>query len=135
MGDGVKKGWRRVGIVLSVIWFVAFGSYLWSSGVSSMGQFHRQQLEGCYQILTADNEALQYIQKPEERDKRQATYWAKFQKCQVEAGNFFTRQFNEQKAAIPLLLAIDLGTILIAWLLIWFVVVVLRWVGKGFASA
>lgn len=24
------KGWRRIGIVLSVIWFLGFGVYLWA---------------------------------------------------------------------------------------------------------
>jgi hypothetical protein len=57
----MKKGWKRIGIVLSVIWFVAFGGYLWSNGISSMDAFHRRQIESCYSILSAENESLQYI--------------------------------------------------------------------------
>ncbi len=98
-----------------------------------MGAFHRQQLEGCYSILNAENESLQYIPKPEDRDKRQSANWAKYQKCQTAAGDFFTRQFDEQKAAIPLLVGIDLATILVGWLLAWFVVVIVRWIGRGLA--
>jgi hypothetical protein len=135
MANGGKKGWRRIGIVLSVLWFIGFGGFLWTNGVGHISEFHRGQLEGCYRILNADNESLQYIQKSEDRDKRQSANWTKYQRCQTEAGNFFQHEFDEQKRAIPLLIAIDLGAALLGWILVWFIVLIRRWIKRGFTSA
>jgi hypothetical protein len=46
------RGWRRIGVVLSVLWFVGFGAWLWISSISEHNAFYRLQLHNC-----ADSEA------------------------------------------------------------------------------
>lgn len=46
------RGWRRIGIVLSVIWFVGFGGYMWKSEVSpavSVSTYYRLAKSMAYQ--------------------------------------------------------------------------------------
>jgi hypothetical protein len=44
------KGWRRIGIVLSVLWFVGFGFWLWSSETNRHYEFYKGQLSTCYAV-------------------------------------------------------------------------------------
>jgi hypothetical protein len=52
--------------------------------------FHRWQLDVCNLILNIDNEALQYIGKQEDWDKKQTANWTKYEKCHSEAGAFLS---------------------------------------------
>jgi len=45
------RGWKRIGIVVSVLWFFGFGLWMWSSEISRIGNFYRWQLEGCSSLL------------------------------------------------------------------------------------
>jgi len=81
---------QRIGIVLSVIWFIGFAGYIWIYSVRDASDFHRWQLDVCNSILNMDNEALQYIGKQEDRDKKQTASWTKYEKCQSEAGAFLS---------------------------------------------
>jgi hypothetical protein len=42
------RGWRRIGIVLSVIWFIGFGGYVWTSEVRHISDYYEFQLKMCY---------------------------------------------------------------------------------------
>jgi len=58
-----------------------------------------------------DNEALQYIGKQEDRDKRETANRTKHEKCQSEATAFFYELAPNYKG-IPILLAVDFGIVL-----------------------
>jgi hypothetical protein len=128
------RGWRRIGVVLSVIWFIGFGDYIWVSEVGRIGEFYRWQLETCGKILSNANDGLQYIAKQEEREKRQSENRAKYKECQDSASSFHGSSNADLRKGIPLLLAVDLGTVAFGWLVVWLVTLVVRWVQRGFAS-
>ncbi len=109
MGTNHVMGWRRIGIVMSVIWFIAFGGYQWTSSVQHNGDVYRSQLGKCKEILDAD--------------------WTKYEKCRAAAEN----ESDQLYKGIPILLFLDLLTIAIGWALAWNVVLVVRW-SRDFAA-
>ena len=123
------RGWRLIGIVLSVIWFVGFGGFLWTGEVERIGNFFTWQLRTCKAILDADDEGLSL----EEYRKRHDEHWKKYESCQDRASVFFSSQHRKLRQSIPILLA-DAATVLIGWLAVWGIVAVVRWVNRGFAS-
>src|SRR5262249_7324454 len=128
---GTLNGWQRIGIVVSTIWFIGFGAFIWTDTVRQNGEFYGSSLRMCTLILNANNEGLQYIGKQDERDKRQSANWAKYEKCQKDAEAFLNREYEEAKSGIPLLLAIYVGTVLGGWLVVWMFVCITRWVKQG----
>src|SRR5262249_60983052 len=133
MGSG--RGGRRIGIVLSVIWFITFGAYFWSLEFGRQKGFYRSQLEICNRILRADNVGLEYIIKPDEREKRRLANWKTHQDCQNRALAFFSAEFDElRQKGILIVLAVDAATILVGWLVVWGLVSTVRRIGQGFAQ-
>ena len=133
MGSG--RGWRRIGIVLSAIWFIAFGAYVWSLEFGRQKDLYRSQLEICNRILRADNGGLEYIIKPDEREKRRLANWKTHQECQNKALAFFSAGFDElRQKGILIVLAVDVATILVGWLVVWGLVSTVRRIGRGFAQ-
>jgi hypothetical protein len=128
------KGWRRIGIVLSVIWFIVFGGYLWTSANTHISDFYKWRLNVCYDIWTTANESLPYA-KPGEADVKYKDTSTKLEQCTKEASDFFMQQAKGNEDGIPLLIGVDLATVVVGWLIVWFVVVIVRWIGRGFASA
>ena len=41
------RGWRRIGIVLSVIWFLGFGVFLWETSLNDLVRPYAYQLKQC----------------------------------------------------------------------------------------
>jgi hypothetical protein len=118
--------------VISVIWFIGFGGFIWSSEVRRIVDFLGWQLRTCVTILNMDNESLQYTKTREEREKKQAEIWAKYERCRKEASDFHGREADNLFKGIPILLAIDLCSIGLGWLVVWVVVLIVRWVHRGF---
>jgi hypothetical protein len=135
MSTNHAKGWRRIGIALSVIWFVGYGGYMWFWSTGHNADFYGSQLRMCYAILDVDNETLQYTRTDEERGKKAVENQAKFEKCRSDAEKLFLSAAGQMYRGIPILLGIDLMTVGIGWLLAWFAVLLVRWVRRGFASA
>src|SRR5262245_56311852 len=110
------NGWQRIGVVLSVIWFVGFGWFMWTSTVRSELDFYGNQLRWCKILLDTDNDALQHIPSPQEREKRQAANWAKYENCQKEARSQFDQTMSTAKASFVItLLAVDAASIVAGW--------------------
>jgi len=130
------RGWRRVGIVLSVIWFVGFAAFIWVLDMRDKSDFLGHQLHFCGLILDTDTESLQYFKDDGERQKKDSANWTKYHDCQAKAQAFFIADAERGHGAtgIALLFGVDLATVLISWLVTWLVVLVVRWVGRGFAS-
>jgi hypothetical protein len=135
MGTNHARGWRRIGIVVSVIWFIAFGGYVWSDSTRHNVDFYEFQLRMCNAIWEVANESLQSARTPEERDKRSSENRAKYEKCNADAKTLFFSQADQLYRSIPILLGVDLATIAVGWALVWFVVFIARWIRRGFASA
>src|SRR6187397_2537835 len=79
------KGWRRVGIVVSVIWFLGFGFYVWNHELESHSDFYMFETRNCTRLLDMANENLQYARTQEERDRRFAENFAKHRACDEKA--------------------------------------------------
>jgi hypothetical protein len=95
----------------------------------------------CSDTWDTENESLNYIQDPTERDKRETANRAKYDQCNEEAGKFYAVQIGENAGrhhwglAMGLLIGVDLLTIGIAWLLAWLTISVVHWVRRGFHQA
>jgi hypothetical protein len=126
------NGWERIGIVVSIIWFIGFGVFIWTDTVRRNVEFHGNSLRMCKLILDTNNQSLQYIGKQDERNQRQSANWAKYEKCQKDADAFLDREMETAKSGIPLLLTIDVGTIVVGWFVVWMFVSIIRWVKRGF---
>ena len=129
------RGWKRIGIVVSVLWFFGFGLWMWSSEISRIGNFYRWQLEGCSSLLHIQMKGLDAVTNAEVRERRLAEYLAKEKACQAKAAELHREQSDGLFGkGIAILLAIDLGVIVFGWLVVWLVVSVVRWVRRGFAE-
>jgi hypothetical protein len=134
-------GWRRIGIVGSVIWFVSFALILWTSETGRISDFYGFQLRHCKTILDMATEGLgnrpilDSKEKIDEYDRRWEANWAKYEKCQEEAREFYRREAGDSVKGIPILLAIDFGSVGLGWLIAWLIARVVRWVHRGFALA
>ena len=104
---------------------------MWNSEVQSIGDLYRSQLRTCKLILDASDDSLSL----EEFHKRSPTNWANYRSCQDSALVFFSSQAAELRKGIPILLALNAATVFVAWLIVWGIVAVVRWINRGFASA
>jgi hypothetical protein len=132
---GVRKlnGWQRIGIVVSIIWFIGFGAFIWNDQLRQDSESQANDAEVCRLILNANNESLPYIENQGERHKKESANWAEYEMCEKSSRVFFARQREVATSGIPLFLAIDLGTVLFGWLVVWMFVRITRWVTRGFA--
>ena len=121
------NGWQRIGIVLSIVWFIGFAAFIWSYSVGRTGDFYGHQLDLCKAILDMNNEDVAAS------DPRWAINWANYEKCNDQARELFYSLSDENRRGIPLLLGVDLGIIAFGWLVVWLAVVVVRWIRRGFA--
>jgi hypothetical protein len=138
MNTNHARGWRRIGIVASVIWFIAFGAYLWRDGNQRHADSYTSSREMCSLELDTLNKSLgPRLGNPnlKEYDRKFAENLANFEKCNAYTDKVFLSQADEFFKNIPILLGVDLATIAIGWALVWFVVVVVRWVRRGFTPA
>lgn len=129
------SGWRRIGIVLSVIWFVGFGGFLWIASVNHNAGLYGLRLRMCDAILDADNEALQHITKQGDRALKAFDNSMTREKCGSDAEKVFLDRDEQLYRGIPILLGVDFATVIVGWLIVWVVISIFRWISRGFASA
>jgi hypothetical protein len=134
------SGWQRIGVILSVIWFIGFAGYIWHADRKEKAAFYVSQLNVCSEIWETENESLKYIQDPKERDKREAANRAKYDQCNDKAEKFYAVQigdggWGQWALGWGLLIGVDLLTIGIGGLLAWLTISVARWVRRGFHQA
>jgi TRAP-type C4-dicarboxylate transport system permease small subunit len=113
MVANLGRGWRRIGIVLSVIWFIGFGGYLLADSWRTVKRAYSSEFQKCSSPNAVEP----------------------WRKCWDEVADRHWRAQEENFRNVPLLLAIDLGTILFGWLVIWGIVGVARRINRGSASA
>ena len=123
--------WQRVAIVLSVLAFVGMGLYAWVFEARQRDHFYLLQLSMCNATLQMENDLLRDIGKEEDRDKRQAAVQAENESCKSEAPATLRKSFHASLERMPLFLATVLGLIVLAWLIEWFVVEIVRWIKRG----
>jgi hypothetical protein len=131
------KGWRRIGIILSVIWFLGFGVFLWRLLVDELVATYSYSLQNCRLLEDSANNGLQYFPY-EKREKRQAEISALDSKCRSDAKLEFDRTLKQRGgdgwlAAFTVIY--DLISIALGWLIVWGCVALGRWVHRGFTTA
>jgi hypothetical protein len=52
------RGWRRIGIILSVIWFLGFGVYLWSEAVAEADRLRSLRADNCFSAKERSSDRL-----------------------------------------------------------------------------
>jgi hypothetical protein len=114
---------------------IGAGLYIWMDGAHEINKFYSYQLRMCFAIEDSANDSLQYIQDPAQRERRATENKAQEKKCAADAAELFHKEFDEQYRALPVLLGVDVFSVAVGWLLIWFVVGVVKWVRRGFVSA
>jgi hypothetical protein len=106
------RGWRRIGVVLSVIWFVGFGGWMFFSEIGK----HNDRLDTSLSIC----------------NHRYDTARELLQECYARATDTHTRLVREFYSGVPFLFLIDAATVGLFWLLAGIVFAVGRWVAAGF---
>jgi hypothetical protein len=117
------RGWRRLGIVLSVIWFVGFFGWMWSHAADEATLVYRMSSSTCYHRYGSSTS--------------QELDMAKYDVCAAEASAKLRTDYNAVRnfSSAGIVIAVDLALILLGWLIVWGIVAVVRWVARGFASA
>ena len=98
----------RIGIVLSVIWFVGFAGYGWFSGIHRMDDLYRLDLQACLENF----------------DKTQNE--TNYEYCIDAATELYHNRSIDYKERIPKFLAVDFGVIALGWSIVLFGVVIAR---------
>jgi hypothetical protein len=113
------KGWRRIGVVLSVLWFVGFG---WWLRVADFDYAKKVAgYEQCSLAYDLERNAPDFGNHIHETIE-------KFNDCNKQAGALF-RSIATPWWAIIVMDAFSVGAL---WALAWIVFVVGRWVAAGF---
>jgi hypothetical protein len=111
--------WRRIGIGVSIVWFIGFAWFLWPTKDEQDYDF----LAICNSRLTSDNKKLPFFEK-EERDKWQARNLAKYEECRSHAKVLFERQLAIDKKGV---LWVCFVTVVFGWLFAWCMIGFVWW--------
>jgi hypothetical protein len=112
-------GWRRLGIVVSIIWFFGWACfYFWIS--RNEGSYSDEYSEYCNSSSNEQTQALQQIETTKDnRAKIQAKILAAHEKCQRQADALFWRQRAMAKKDARWVLAVDFFSVLFGWFFVW----------------
>ena len=112
------RGWRRIGIIVSVIWFFGFGVFLWNKFVEDAVAPYAQDLQICsaieqysddfWQANARNSEELSESCKPVKTSTRSAH----------QKRNCNGKVSDRQTACSVAVLVIDLVTIASGWLIV-----------------
>jgi hypothetical protein len=82
----VMRGWRRIGIIVSVIWFFGFGVFLWNKFVEDAVAPYAQDLQICSAIEQYSDDFWQANARNSEElgEKLQASQ-DQYEKCASKA--------------------------------------------------
>jgi len=124
-------GWQRIGVIISIVWFLGWGAFLWIDAVNQNANLFKVQFGICMQV---HDDAIGLL-RPAEKNYRERSEQIEsdFKRCKDKAENLFIKQAANNRADIPILLAVDFGSVVIGWLIVWGMVGMARWVRRGFA--
>jgi hypothetical protein len=110
------NGWHRIGIVVSVIWFIGFA---WSS------LYQETRVKEKYGECLHISEMAEG--RVDEKVEKCLAEWQRLDKSILaDLGKIGVMDKR-------ILLAIDFGTVILGWLIVWCGIVVIRWIRRGFA--
>jgi len=91
---------QRIGVIVSVIWFLGFGFYLWNSAIRQNEDWYSGELQICMMMNSS-------------ADERQ---------CSADSERVFLSQVENNEKGLPLLAGIDLAAVGFGWLCTWIVI-------------
>jgi hypothetical protein len=125
----VMKGWRRIGIVLSVIWFFGFGAYLINHTTEL--EIFNMGYDNCYAIY---RHAVEHAEERGMQEKWMPDIEAQLQECTKKVTLDYERTRPSEYVTLAKIIVFNLITIALAWLVAWGCVAVGRWVYRGFTT-
>ena len=129
------KGWRRIGIIASVIWFFGFGVLLWNQFVEGAVAPYAQDLKICSAIEQYSDEFWQAnARDSEELSEKLQVNQDEYEKCASKAKLQWESERSLDSMLATAVLVIDLVTIALGWLIARGCVAFGRWVHRGFAA-
>jgi hypothetical protein len=129
------KGWRRIGIIASVIWFFGFGVLLWNQFVEGAVAPYAQDLKICSAIEQYSDEFWQAnARDSEELSEKLQVNQDEYEKCASKAKLQWESERPSDSVLAIAVLVIDSVTIALGWLIVWGSVALGRWVYRGFAA-
>jgi hypothetical protein len=126
------RGWRRIGIILSVAAFFPLGLFIWRQPISQSERSYRERTEVCLHSLRRSEEVT-----PRQRatDPIENPDFRKYTHCFMEAWEDYRRSDRPDDATrLLIVVAIDLVLIGFGWLIAWGCIALGRWVHRGFAA-
>jgi hypothetical protein len=104
----------RIGIILSVLWFIGFGAYVWLSSTQRLNYLYSHDLAVCSQTFdTALNSG-------------------NYEYCLQDARELYLNRVDNYKGRIPRFLAIDFGVAAFAWSVALLGIVITRLIRRAF---
>ena len=106
------KGWRRIGIIVSVIWFLGFGVFLWNQYVEDAVAPYARDLKTCSAIEKYSDEFWQAnARNSEELSEKLQVNQDEYEKCASKAKLQWESERPSDSIAIVAVPVIDLVTI------------------------
>jgi hypothetical protein len=126
--------WRRLGVVLSVLWFIGFGGWMWWiwGGKDVRGESFWNGMQWCQtqrKVITSSTpDWLQDRIHGEANDCLDQNF-----KRHYQDSTPFDGKYHTETPWSPILL-FDIASIALAWLLAWIIIRTARWVIAGAAT-
>ena len=112
-------GWKRIGVVLSVIWFLGFGVFMCIGTLQKLDAESARALGYCFDHVGGEDD-----------HKDDAAINAAYEKClALRWSNHPIKTLSTAGLAI---LGINLAIIGLGWLIVWGCVLVVPWIRRGF---
>jgi hypothetical protein len=121
---------RRIGVAVSVLWFVGFAWFLWPAPDDPLINDYSR---ACTGQLNSDRDELQSVQ-PDLQEAFRARSLANYNKCETRAKVLFIRQAARNKRYKGWVVSFDLFTIIVAWGTTWSVMVMIKWAKRTFLN-
>ena len=114
------RGWRRIGIIVSVIWFFGFGVFLWNRFVEDAVAPYAQDLQICSAIEQYSDDFWQAnARNSEELSEKLQANQDQYEKCASKAKLQWESERPSDSVLAVTVLVIDLVTIALGWLIVW----------------
>jgi len=123
------RGWCWLGAVVSLLWLVGLGGWLWMSSAGDRDEWYAIQLQRCYSSNDINREKLRLDN--EQYDQKITDISREYYFCTERAKAIFDRQMDEIRFHIRNVMAVNAGMLVAIWLLVWIAIIVWRWIAAG----
>jgi hypothetical protein len=123
------NGWQRIGIVLSVTWFIGCMGLVVFWEVQSIDDTFSLMLKGCNDTINVFDKM-----RPNVTDEEYAASRASYVGCQDSARAIYQSSFGALRHERHDLALLNLAAIAFVWLFAWLAIGTTRWIKAGFRA-